>query len=46
MRRRNEIVDWILYLVILAAILLVSKFAFELIAGSNMPDWLKWFLLK
>lgn len=36
----------ILFLGVVVALLAFSKWAFELICNSNLPMWLKWFLLK
>jgi hypothetical protein len=46
MRKKKEIVIWIVYLLIVAAVVLASKYVYIWILNTNWPDWVKWLLLK
>lgn len=50
MKRRDnikiDIIAWVVVILVFIAIMFVDKFFFETVTESNLPDWLKWFLLR
>ena len=43
---REKLIMVLMYIVILAAVLFISKWIFEAVYYSDMPEWLKYVLLR
>lgn len=41
-----KLIIWIVFVITVILCLMVSKWLFELIYNSDMPEWLKYILLK